>query len=519
MESCFQEISSRAWAVVVAVPPRDFNLPICISTVFFTFTLTFSLFSLLLYLLRISNLCCSCDACHSYLTSSWTLDFPNLSDFYTHLLRKSPSRTITLHSLNNVVTANPLNVLHILHSKFPNYPKGKPFSAILGDLLGRGIFNVDGPSWSFQRKLASLELSSSSVRLFALHVLSSEIHSRLLPLLLSKTSSSSSLDLQDVFKRFSFDNICKFSFGVDPGCLQLSLPVSEFADAFDLASRLSAERALCLSPLIWRIKRLLNVGCERRLREAIHMVDQLAREVIRQKRKSGSYTTHQDLLSRFMNSAIQDDDAYLRDIVISFLLAGRDTVASTLTTFFFSLANNPDLASAILAESDRVMGPDSDRAVPSPDQIRDMVYLHAAVHESMRLYPPVQFDSKFALEDDVLPDGTFVKKGTRVTYHPYAMGRMEEVWGPDCLEFRPDRWIKNGVFSAASPYEYPVFQAGLRVCLGKELALMEIKCVVVAVVRRFEIEAVEPRSVPLFAPGLTTTVQGGLPVRVRQRRR
>ncbi|KAI7979085.1 Small RNA 2'-O-methyltransferase, partial [Camellia lanceoleosa] len=68
------------------------------------------------------------------------------------------------------------------------------------------------------------------------------------------------------------------------------------------------------------------------------------------------------------------------------------------------------------------------------------------------LYPPVQFDSKFCEEDDTLPDGTFVRKGTRVTYHPYAMGRMEWVWSPDHLKFKPDRWLQSGVFTPVSPF-------------------------------------------------------------------
>ena len=46
--------------------------------------------------------------------------------------------------------------------------------------------------------------------------------------------------MQDVLRRFSFDNICRFSFGLDPGCLRLSMPMSEFAAAFDLASKVSA---------------------------------------------------------------------------------------------------------------------------------------------------------------------------------------------------------------------------------------------------------------------------------------
>lgn len=105
----------------------------------------------------------------------------------------------------------------------------------------------------------------------------------------------STLDLQDIFKRFSFDYICRFSFGLDPCCLKLSLPVSQFAGAFDLASKLSAERALSVSPLIWRIQRLLNLGKERKLRQAIKMVNILADEVITEKRKLG-FSTHKDLL-------------------------------------------------------------------------------------------------------------------------------------------------------------------------------------------------------------------------------
>lgn len=136
----------------------------------------------------------------------------------------------------------------------------------------------------------------------------------------------------------------------------------------------------------------------------------------------------------------------------------------------------------------------------------------------MRLYPPIQFDSKFCLEDDVLPDGTSVKSGTRVTYHPYAMGRLEEIWGSDCLEFKPQRWLKDGVFYPQNPFKYPVFQAGLRVCLGKEMALLELKSVALSLLRRFHIQLVAPcHHTPRFSPGLTATFSSGLPVKVRER--
>jgi cytochrome P450 len=290
------------------------------------------------------------------------------------------------------------------------------------------------------------------------------------------------------------------------------LPVCEFALAFDAASKLSAERAIAASPMVWKIKRLLNIGSERELKEAIKKVDELAERMINQKRKEG-FSNISDLLSRFMTSI--SDDRYLRDIVISFLLAGRDTVASGLTSFFWILSQHPEVVSAIREEIEKVTGPNQE--LPNFQEMLQMHYLNAAIYESLRLYPPVQFDSKFAQEDDILPDGTFMPKGTRATYHQYAMGRMEEIWGPDCLAFKPERWLKKGVFEPANPFKYTVFHAGHRICIGKELALVEMKTVALAIIRGFNTVVEDPNQVPRFIPGFTATVRGGLPVLIQER--
>ncbi|KAI3523291.1 hypothetical protein L1887_01351 [Cichorium endivia] len=485
-----------------------------ISFVYFTFTAVFFLFSLSLYILRLKP-CCNCDVCTAFVTRSWAAKFVNLSDWYTHLLRKSPTGTIHVHVINNIITANPENVEYMLKTNFDNYPKGKAFSVILGDLLGRGIFNVDGKCWRFQRKMASLELGSVSIRSHALNVVVEEIESRLIPFFSSVAGNDggAGLDLQDIFRRFSFDSICKFSFGLDPGSLKPSLPVSELESAFDLSSKLCAERAMAPSPLIWKIKRLFNLGSEKKLKESIKIVKTMADQVIKKRRETGS-SSNNDLLSRFMGS-ISDDD-YLRDIVISFLLAGRDTVASALTSFFLLLSQNPKVVTKIRDESDRVMGVNRE-TLPGFSDLQNLHYLQAAIHESMRLYPPVQFDSKFAKQHDVFPDSTFVKRGTRVTYHPYAMGRMERIWGPDSLEFKPERWIRNGEFKPESAYKYPVYQGGVRVCLGREMSLVEMKSVALCLIRRFDVEVVNPGQTLRFTPGLTATISGGLPAVVRPR--
>lgn len=95
-----------------------------------------------------------------------------------------------------IVTANPENVEYILKTNFPNYPKGRPLAEILGDLLGHGIFNVDGELWASQRKLASHEFTTKSLREFVVKTLEEEVDGRLIPLLHLAAKQNNIIDLQ-----------------------------------------------------------------------------------------------------------------------------------------------------------------------------------------------------------------------------------------------------------------------------------------------------------------------------------
>ncbi|CAK9180494.1 unnamed protein product [Ilex paraguariensis] len=446
-------------------------------------------------------------------------------EWTTEVLSQCPTNSAVFRrpgKVHGVITANPLNVEHMLKTNFVNYPKGIRFITLLEDFLGRGIFNSDGELWKVQRKTASYEFNTKSLRNFVIENVTVEIQTRLVPMLENAAKSNRVLDLQDILERFAFDNICKVAFNLDPGCLGGDGTAGgEFMKAFEEAATLSSERFMYALPFLYKIKKLFDIGSEKRLRKSIERVHEFADKIIRLRMEEKAEKKEEDLLSRFIgdmdNSA--NSAEFLRDIIISFILAGRDTTSSALSWFFWLLSSRIDVERKILYELDTIRTPDRKNVgeTYSFDQLREMHYLHSAISEAMRLYPPVPVDTKACREDDVLPDGTTVGKGWFVSYHTYAMGRMESVWGKNCCEYKPERWLENGVYNQESPFRFPVFHAGPRMCLGKDMAYIQMKSIAAAVLERFEIDVLEKDKCPEHLLSLTLRMKGGLSVRVKER--
>jgi len=150
-------------------------------------------------------------------------------DWSTELIVASPDQRMGFWipgMRTGIVTANPADVEHVLRANFANYPKGEHATSMLRDFLGRGLFNSDGDQWLWQRKNASLQFATRSLRRFVVDVVQAEVANRLLPLLRRNNAAGGDgdagvavLDLQDVLERFAFDTICMVAFGHDPGCL------------------------------------------------------------------------------------------------------------------------------------------------------------------------------------------------------------------------------------------------------------------------------------------------------------
>ncbi|KAL2318848.1 hypothetical protein Fmac_032724 [Flemingia macrophylla] len=164
---------------------------------------------------------------------------------------------------------------------------GDCFIHFLRDFLDQGIFNSDAHLWQLQRKTATYEFNTRSLQNFILDVVAFELRTRLLPILVAAAKSGRVLDLQDVLERFAFDNVCKVAFNVDPACLiDNGAADPEFMRAFEDVAALSSGRFMSVFPLVWKAKKLLNVGTERRLRESISTVRQFADVIIRSRLKS-----------------------------------------------------------------------------------------------------------------------------------------------------------------------------------------------------------------------------------------
>ncbi|CAL0312640.1 unnamed protein product [Lupinus luteus] len=432
------------------------------------------------------------------------------------------------------VTCDPKNLEHILKLRFDNYPKGPTWQAAFHDLLGDGIFNSDGETWLFQRKTAALEFTTRTLRQAMARWVSRAIKYRFNPILATAQQDQRPVDLQDLLLRLTFDNICGLAFGEDPQTLAVGLPENPFSISFDHATEATLQRFI-LPQTIWKLKRWLGLGMETSLSRSLEHIDKYLSNIINSRKLellnkqqisgSSGTTTHDDLLSRFMKKKESYTNEFLQHVALNFILAGRDTSSVALSWFFWLCTLNPNVEEKILLELCTILnetrGDDVSKWVDEPlvfEEVDRLVYLKAALSETLRLYPSVPEDSKHVINEDVLPSGTFVPAGSAITYSIYSIGRMKYIWGEDCLEFKPERWLSadGNKIQLQDSYKFVSFNAGPRICLGKDLAYLQMKSIAAAVLLRHRLTVAQGHRVEQKM-SLTLFMKYGLKVNVHAR--
>lgn len=451
--------------------------------------------------------------------------FNRLYDHQTEVARKQKTFRLLAPGQSELYTTDIRNIEHVLKTKFDKYTKGKYNQDIATDLFGKGIFAVDGDKWRQQRKLASFEFSTRVLRDFSCSVFRRNA-AKLVRVVSEMAIADQIFDMQDTLMRCTLDSIFKVGFGVELNCLEGSNKEGiEFMKAFDDSNALVYRRYV--DPL-WKLKRYFNICSEASLKKNIKIIDDFVTNLIGTKRKLQAeerlYNDKEDILSRFLVESKKDpeemNDKYLRDIILNFMIAGKDTSANTLSWFFYMLCKNPLIQEKVAQEvrdvtssQDDVVNIEEFIANITDTTLEQMHYLHAALTETLRLYPAVPVDGRCAEVDDILPDGFRMKKGDGLYYMAYAMGRMPYIWGDDAEDFRPERWLNNGIFQPESPFKFIAFHAGPRICLGKDFAYRQMKILSIALLRFFRFKLADDTRKITYRTMFTLHIEGSLHLR------
>jgi len=235
-----------------------------------------------------------------------------------------------------------------------------------------------------------------------------------------------------------------------------------------------------------------------------------------QERKNNPPAAALDSKGRRFSSTVDDEDIwdesdedYLRDVGMNFLIAGRDTTACLLTWTFYRLHSHNDVQQRVVQEVDHVLGSTD----PTHDNVKGLQYLRAVLSEVLRLHPSVPNDSKIAVKADILPDGTPIPAGSIVSYQPYVFGRLSTLWD-EPLNFNPDRWLS--MKDPPSQFKFISFNAGPRLCLGKDMAYFEAEMLASMILQRYRLKVV-PGHKDTANISIIIQMKYGLPVTVERR--
>jgi enediyne biosynthesis protein E7 len=240
------------------------------------------------------------------------------------------------------------------------------------------------------------------------------------------------------------------------------------------------------------------------------IVDDLVAQRARDPRPDGD-----DLLSRLIGAGADEPDRKLarqrlEHELITLLLAGHETTASTLGWTLHLLAGRPDVRERLHAEAVAVLG---DR-LPEYDDLHRLPVATMVLQETMRLRPPVWILTRKALADDEV-GGYHVPARSDVLICPYLVHRNPEFW-PEAEKFDPDRFDPDQP-NTRPRYAYLPFGAGPRFCVGNNLGLLEATFVLTLLARDLDLTPVPGhRVVP--EPMLSLRLGGGLPMTVRPAR-
>ena len=377
-----------------------------------------------------------------------------------------PGRTYLLN--------HPAHVKHVLQDNHRNYVKGWVFNR-LKPYWGESLLTAEGETWRRQRMRVQPSFKREHTVNFA-------------PIITRRTAemlvrwerveaSRGTLPLYNEMTRLAFVIIGDVLFGVD-----LWADASEMTAAVQNALMILKKRIAALAPLpLW-----VPTSDNRRFNEAMRVLNRNITRIIDDTRRAG--VDRRGFVSMLMEARDAEtgsrmSDRQLREETIGMLQQGHDTVGETLAWTWYLLSRHPEIERRLHAEICEVVG---DR-VPMAADLPRLKYATMVVQESMRVYPPVWVIPRDAINDDQI-GGYRIPAGSTILLSPYVTHRHPDFWeNPEA--FDPERFLPARSKDRPRHAYFP-FGGGPRLCMGVEMAMMELLLIMVMIVQRYRLHLV-----------------------------
>lgn len=384
----------------------------------------------------------------------------------------------------------------ILRDRLEDYPKSDVTKLILGPGIGQSLFIAEGQEWLWQRRTAAPVFSHRNVANLApvMTAAAERASARF------ATAIGRAADAFDEMVTATFEVISDVTFSGGDGFDRDA--VHRAIDAYiSQTAKVSLLDVIGAPPWVPRPSRMVAGSG---LRDMKRVADQ----AIARRRAAGSPGIP-DLLDLLMagedpKSGRKMTTEEIRDNLLTFIVAGHETTALTLSWALYLCAFDPAVQEAARAEAQALLGP---RAATAED-VQKLPYIRQVIDETLRLYPPAAFLSRSAQRADELC-GREVRRGDTVILPIYALHRHKKLWSdPD--RFDPARFAPG---HQTDRFAFLPFGDGPRICIGANFAIQEAVIILATLLARFRFAPI-PGKDPKPVMILTLRPEGGVWLKV-----
>ena len=403
-------------------------------------------------------------------------------------------------NISQVIVSNPKSIQKIFTADLKQLDSGEEAGIKLPLLGQNSILALSGDRHQRQRRLLMPPFHGERMRAYG------ELIQEIVEQVTSQWKIGENFSVRSSMQAISFEVIIKAVFGLEKGsrCEQLKEVLLEWLNP----QRPLLQTFVLMFPILQRdLGSWSPWGHFLFLRQRM---DELIYAEIRERRAKLD-PSRTDILSLMMaahdENGEQMTDVELRDELMTLLVAGHETTATSLAWAFYWIHHQPQIREKLLQELDSL----GDN--PDPNTILKLPYLNAVCKETLRIYPVTMFSlprvvkSPLQIEDYQFEPGTILSASIYLTHH------REDLY-PEPKQFKPERFLERQF----SPYEYLPFGGGNRRCLGYAFAEFEMKLVLANVLSHWQLALADSKPVKPVRKGLLIAPSDGVRMVVKGKR-